>query len=138
MQDLGHWTTNLSSVPDDAYGFIYLITNNTTNKKYIGKKQILSKRKLKPLKGKINKRSKIVQTDWKTYTSSSFDVQNDIKTYGKDKFSFEILRFCYSKSEMAYYEAKEQFATDALLSEDYYNGIVNLRISKIKTKKLDT
>jgi len=36
---------------------------------------------------------------------------------------------------MAYYEAKEQFATDALLSEDYYNGIVNLRISKIKTKK---
>lgn len=135
MDDLGHWTTKLSSIPDDAYGFVYLITNNAINKKYIGKKQILSKRKLKPLKGKINKRSKIVQTDWKTYTSSSFDVQNDISKYGKEKFSFEILKFCYSKSEMAYYEAKEQFACDALISEEYYNGIVNLRISKIKTKK---
>jgi len=70
MEDLGHWTTNLSSTPDDAYGFVYLITNNVSNKKYIGKKQILSKRKLKPLKRKINKRSKIIQTDWKTYTSS--------------------------------------------------------------------
>ena len=135
MDDLGHWTTNIKEFPEDAFGFIYVITNNINDKKYIGKKQILSKRKLKPLKGKVNKRSKIVQTDWKTYTSSSFDVQNDIKTHGKDNFSFEIIKFCYSKSEMAYYEAKEQFDRDALISEEYYNGIINLRISKIKTKK---
>lgn len=137
MIDLGHWTTKLTEIPEDAYGFIYVITNKINNKKYIGKKQILSKRKLKPLKGKINKRSKIVETDWKSYTSSSFDVQNDIKSHGKDNFSFEIIKFCYSKSEMAYYEAKEQFDKDALISEDYYNGIINLRISKIKTKKID-
>jgi hypothetical protein len=135
MKDLGHWVTNIKEIPEDAFGFIYLITNKITDKKYIGKKQILSKRKLKPLKGKINKRSKIIETDWKTYSSSSFDVQNDIKQYGKENFSFEILKFCYSKSEMAYYEAKEQFDRDALLSENYYNGIINLRISKIKTKK---
>ena len=135
MRDLGHWKTNIKEIPEDAFGFIYLITNNINNKKYIGKKQIVSKRKLKPLKGKINKRSKIIETDWKTYSSSSFDVQNDIKKYGKENFSFEILKFCYSKSEMAYYEAKEQFDKDALISENYYNGIINLRISKIKTKK---
>ncbi len=135
MTDLGHWITSIKDIPEDSFGFVYLITNNINNKKYIGKKQILSKRKIKPLKGKIKKRSKIIETDWKNYTSSSFEVQNDIKKYGIQNFTFEILKFCYSKSEMAYYEAKEQFDRNVLLSEDYYNGIINLRISKIKTKK---
>lgn len=133
--DLGHWTTKIEDIPSDAYGFVYLVTNNIDNKKYIGKKQILSKRKLKPLKGKVNKRSKIVETDWKTYTTSSTEVNIDIEKHGKENFTFEIIKFCYSKSEMAYYEAKEQFDKDALLSESYYNGIINLRISKIKQRK---
>ena len=134
INDLGHWITKID-VPVDSYGFIYLITNTSTGKKYIGKKQMLTTQKRKPLKGKVNKRHSIVSTDWKTYTSSCNDLNKDIETYGKDKFTFEILQFCNSKSELAYFEAKEQFSREVLLKEDYYNGIINLRIGKIKNFK---
>lgn len=131
MQDLGHWTANII-IPENPYGFVYIITNLINNKKYIGKKQCLTKRKKPPLKGKKRKRTSIVETDWKEYTSSSAELNNDITNYGKQNFKFEIIRFCFSKSELAYYEAKEQFDREVLLKEDYYNGIINLRIGKIK------
>jgi hypothetical protein len=131
MKDLGHWTCN-TEVPDNPYGFVYCITNTVYQRKYVGKKQIITTRKQPPLKGKRRKRCKVIETDWKTYTSSSVELNNDIQLLGKDKFTFEILRFCYSKSELAYFEAKEQFDREVLLREDYYNGIINLRIGKIK------
>ena len=131
MTDLGHWTHD-GVVQEDAYGFIYEITNLINNKKYIGKKQMQSIRKMPPLKGRKNKRHKKVETDWKTYTGSSNELNADIEENGKDKFKFEILQFCNSKSEMSYREAKEQFARDVLLSEGFYNGIINCRIGKIK------
>lgn len=127
--DLGHWVTKCE-IPESPYGFIYIITNLTNNKKYIGKKQILTKRKSPPLKGKKNKRCKIVETDWKTYTSSSNEVNQDIETHGKDNFTFEIIRFCFSKFELAYFEAKLQFDNNVLLSENFYNGIINCRIGR--------
>ena len=134
LTDLGHWST-AQPLPEQPYGFIYLITNNVTQKKYIGKKQMLTTQKRKPLKGKVNKRHSIVSTDWKSYTSSCNELNKDIEQYGKDQFTFEILQFCNSKSELAYYEAKEQFNREVLLKEDYYNGIINLRIGKIKNIK---
>lgn len=129
--DLGHWTTKL--VINEAqlpYGFIYIITNTVTNKRYIGKKQMKSVKKLKPLKGRKNKRHFDVETDWKTYTSSSNDLNADIEKYGKDKFTFEIVWLCESKFELAYYEAKMQFDHDVLLKEGFYNGIINCRIGR--------
>jgi hypothetical protein len=131
MNDLGHWQTSLP-FPEEPFGFIYCITNTTNNRKYIGKKQMTCVRKLKPLKGKKNKRHQIVETDWKSYTGSCNELNKDMESVGKEKFHFEILRFCSSKSEMAYYEAKMQFDRDVLLKEDYYNGIINLRVGKIK------
>jgi len=131
MQDLGHWSTQVD-IPEKLFGFIYLITNTVTDKKYIGKKQTTTTLKRKPLKGKTNKRHQVVETDWKIYTSSSNELNQDIITHGKDKFKFEILKFCNSKSALAYFEAKEQFDREVLLKEDYYNGIINLRIGKIK------
>lgn len=70
--------------------------------------------------------------------SSSNDLLDDIKNLGKENFKFEILRFCDSKSELAYYEAKEQFDREVLMSDEYYNGIINLRIGKIKKKSLNS
>lgn len=131
MEDLGHWTTTLT-VPETAYGFIYMITNLDNNRKYIGKKQMVSKRTRPPLKGKKRKRIEFVESDWKTYVSSSNELVNDLQKLGKEKFKFEILRFCDNKSQLAYYEAKEQFDREVLLKEDYYNGIINLRLGKIK------
>ena len=74
----------------------------------------------------------VKETDWKIYTGSSDKLNEDIQKLGKGKFKFEILRFCQSKSELAYYEAKMQFDNDVLLKEEYYNGIINLRLGKIK------
>jgi len=129
--DLGHWTTNENFDANNLpYGFIYRISNTVSGKVYFGKKQIKSVKKLKPLKGRKNKRHFDIETDWKTYTSSSNDVNKDIETLGKDKFKFEILRFCDSKFELAYYEAKIQFDHDVLLKKGYYNGIINCRIGR--------
>ena len=131
MEDLGHWTTTLT-VPETAYGFIYMITNSVNDRKYIGKKQMVSKRTRPPLKGKKRKRIEFVESDWRTYISSSNELVNDLQKLGKEKFKFEILRFCDNKSQLAYYEAKEQFDREVLLKEDYYNGMINLRLGKVK------
>ena len=129
MNTLGHWCTtcsiDLNVLP---YGFIYVITNLTNNKKYIGKKQMKSVKKLKPLKGKKNKRHFDIETDWKTYTSSSNDLNIDIQALGMDKFKFEIIKLCDSKFELSYYEAKLQFDNDVLIKDGFYNGIINCRI----------
>jgi len=131
--DLGHWNTSLiieeGNIP---YGFIYKITCVPNNKKYIGKKQCQSILKRRPLKGKKNKRHEIIETDWKTYTSSSRELNEDILKYGKDNFKFEIIELCDSKFALAYKEAKIQFDEEVLLRNDYYNGIINLRVSKPK------
>jgi hypothetical protein len=131
MQDLGHWVTNIE-VPENPYGFIYIITNKVNGRMYVGKKQILTKLKRKPLKGRVNKRISIKETDWKTYTGSSKELNLDIEKYGIQNFLFEIIKFCDNKSQMAYFEAKEQFDREVLIKEEYYNGIINLRLGKIK------
>jgi hypothetical protein len=132
ITDLGHWTTELHVTNEIPFGFIYEITNTVTNKKYIGKKQCITILKRKPLKGKTKKRHEKIETDWKSYTSSSRELNEDIIKYGKDKFTFEIIRWCKSKFELSYFEAKIQFEREVLLNENYYNGIINLRVSKPK------
>ena len=128
MVDLGHWEGVLEESTDLPYGFIYKITNLTNDKKYIGKKQCKSIRKRPPLKGKKNKRHEKIETDWKTYTSSSNELNKDLEQLGKGSFKFEILRWCDSKWELSYYEARLQFKEEVLLRNDYYNGIINVRI----------
>ena len=129
MTTTGIWKT-YGPIPENAFGFIYEIVNTTNGKKYIGKKQMTRRIKRNPLKGKTRKRIDHIESDWKTYTGSSDSLNNDISTLGIEKFNFNILKFCYSKFELSYFEAKIQFARDVLLSENYYNGIINCRIGK--------
>lgn len=127
--ELGHWQLGENvTYKADAFGFIYLIHNTVTDKKYIGKKQCLTKLKRPPLKGKKNRRIEVKESDWKSYTGSSVDLNADIEKYGKDKFNFIILHYCDSKWELGYREIKEQISRDVILREDYYNGILNVRI----------
>jgi hypothetical protein len=129
--DLGHWTLSEGLYcPSEFFGFIYEITNIVTGKFYIGKKQCLRKIKRKPLKGKTRNRIDHKESDWKSYAGSSNDLLEDIKKYSKENFTFKILRFCNSKWELSYFEAKEQMSRDVLLIENSYNGILNLRIGK--------
>ena len=134
----GHWILNESVVVDEqTFGFIYEITNTINNKKYIGKKQCNSRIRRKPLKGKTRARIDYRESNWKEYTSSSAELNSDIDKYGKDKFIFRILKICDSKWALAYYEAKEQIDNNVLLRDDYYNGILNLRIGKIPKKEAE-
>jgi hypothetical protein len=127
--DLGHWILKEGvDFKENTFGFIYLITNIKENKKYIGKKQCLSKIKRKPLKGKKRNRLDTRESDWKTYTSSSEKLNEDIVRLGKENFLFEIIQTCMSKWELAYFEIKLQLSENVLLREDYYNGIINVRI----------
>ena len=137
--DLGHWQLNEGiTITGDFFGFIYEITNTVNNKKYIGKKQCQSRLKRKPLKGKKRNRIDYVDSDWREYTSSSNELNEDIAKYGKDKFIFKIIKICGSKWALAYYEIKEQIDKDVLMREDYYNGIINVRIGRVPKGELQS
>ena len=90
MADTGHWKV-YGDIPENAYGFIYVIVNTTNHKKYIGKKQMVRKIRRNPLKGKKRKRIDYIESDWKTYTGSSDALNSDIASQGIDKFIFKIL-----------------------------------------------
>lgn len=125
------WTykgKQVETISDEYEGFVYLITNTTNNKKYVGKKLAKFKTTKPPLKGKKNKRRGYKESDWREYWGSSDKLQEDVKQLGEDKFTREILYFCKSRGEMSYMEAKEQFDRRVLETEEYYNGIINCRV----------
>ena len=125
------WTyegKNIDSIPEEYEGFVYLITNITNNKKYIGKKLAKFKTTKPPLKGKKNKRRGHKESDWKEYWGSSDKLQSDVENLGPQNFTREILYFCTNRAEMSYIEAREQFDRRVLESDDYYNGIINVRV----------
>ena len=140
--------TCLDDIPVDAFGFVYKITITDTDKKsftYIGKKQLFSKRKKKFGKKQIasltDKRSKkyehiIAETDWVSYASSCIPLKEIIvnKTYCKIKK--EILKFCYSATELKYEEAKQILLNDCLLDSNCFNANVQIKIiGKLKFNK---
>ena len=131
-----NWTyqgEEIDKIPDEYEGFVYLITNTTNDRKYIGKKLAKFKTTKPPLKGKKNKRRGYKESDWRDYWGSSDKLQADVETLGEDKFTREILYFCTSRAEMSYLEAKEQFDRRVLETEEYYNGIINVRVGGSKT-----
>lgn len=123
---------------DDSHiGFIYEITDNVNGKKYIGKKKLISKRRLSPLKGQKRKRTVIKESDWETYYGSSEEVKLLVQEFGVDRFTRIILRFCTTTAEMSYYEAKEQFVREVLLRPDeYYNAFIGCKIHRNHVKHL--
>lgn len=125
-----------SEMIGDYIGFVYVITDFSNNKKYVGKKLLVSKRKLPPLKGKTRKRSVIKETDWKTYYGSSDEVKMMVEQKGSENFRRDILHLCKTKGELSYLEAKEQFDRNVLLSDDYYNGIIQCKIHRSHVKSL--
>ena len=128
----------ITEIPQGVEGFVYLITNITNNKKYIGKKLAKFKTTKPPLKGKKNKRRGTKESDWRDYWGSSDHLNADVLKLGEDKFTKEILHYCPSKGVLSYMEAKEQFDRKVLETDEYYNGIINVRVgsSKILTEHL--
>ena len=119
---------------ENVYGFVYKITNKTTGKFYIGKKQILSQ-----TRKKIGKEQKaknkllniwkdyevvIKEMDWQNYWGSSKELQADVKTLGKENFDKQILKFCKNTTELTYWETAYQFKEDVLLRDSYNDTIL--------------
>jgi hypothetical protein len=132
------WTykgEEVNELPLDCEGFVYLITNLTNNKKYIGKKLARFKVTKPPLKGRKNKRRSTKESDWKTYWGSSDHLNADVKEFGEENFTREILHYCQSRGMLSYLEAKEQFDREVLLTDEYYNGIINVRVGSSKVLK---
>jgi hypothetical protein len=129
-----HQGAIVEELPEDCVGFVYLITNTVTGRKYIGKKLAkFSKTTYKTVKLKngTKKKKKIrgkIDSDWQTYYGSSPNLQKDIDTLGTDKFTREILYYCKSKAETSYIEAREQFDRKVLESDEYYNGHIQVRV----------
>ena len=134
--------TQIETLPEDCVGFVYLITNKLTGRKYIGKKLAKFSKttyKVVKLKNGNKKRKKIrskIDSDWQTYFGSNDQLNKDISELGSDNFTREILFYCTSKAACSYIEAREQFNHRVLESDDYYNGQIVGRIhgSHIKNK----
>lgn len=126
----------LEQPPEGYQGFVYLITDKSTGKMYVGKKGFWSKKTLPPLKGKTRKRRSIVESDWQKYYGSSDMVKLLLLEHGPENFYREILYLCRTKGEMGYLEAKEQFARNVLLDDNYYNGIINCKIHRSHVQSL--
>lgn len=129
------WTYNnepLTEIPDGYEAFVYVITNTITGRKYVGKKLFKFTRTSKK-KGKRVKKQ--VDSDWIDYFGSNKELLSHVDLFGKEKFKREILYLCKSKGEASYMEAKEQFNRDALISEEYYNEWIMVRVRKSHLKK---
>ena len=126
--------TPVDTLPEDCVGFVYMITNNTSGRKYIGKKLAkFSKTTYKTVKLKngTKKKKKIrskIDSDWQTYYGSNEELNRDVVDLGAENFTREIIFYCRSKAECSYIEAREQFRHQVLESADYYNGQISVRV----------
>ena len=129
-------------IPEEAVGFIYMITHIPTGKYYIGKKSLESVRNVKigvrelkklkeerktagiggrpPLKKKVRQAS-----DWEKYYSSNDWINEQVKEGKESEFKREIIQFCNSKKSLSYYEVYWMFKYDVLSDENCLNGNIS-------------
>ncbi len=112
-------------IVDSYVGFIYMITQKSTGKLYIGKK-LLTSAGTKTINGKKKKIRKM--SDWKTYWSSSPTIKDIIKEHGTNDFEREILVFCSSKGSMLYNEELALYMVGALESDKWLNSNIRSKV----------
>ena len=96
--------------PEKYFGFVYKITNNITNKFYIGKKVYWNNKKHKLTKAQLAEQTGPgrkptheiirVESDWRTYWGSNKQLLADIKEHGEENFSCWIYKQCRTKKEL--------------------------------------
>ena len=125
------WVYNdkeFEQTPDEFQGFVYMITEKDTGKKYIGKKFFWKPKTLPINKTRKRRVRTRAESDWREYYGSNKEVQSLVESKGKDNYKREILRLCRTKGECSYYEAKLQFQYDVLLSDEFYNEFIGCKI----------
>ena len=107
----------------EYFGFVYLITNLTNQRQYIGRKYFWSFRTPKGKKRKVKQES-----DWKKYYGSCPELKEDIEKIGKENFRRNILSLHKTKGKTNYEETRQLFANKVLTESldgtipKYYNS----------------
>lgn len=122
---------SVEKFPEKCIGFVYKITNIKTGKFYIGRKSLysnvkkkLTKKELAEHEGPGRKPTKKLVTsesNWQTYWGSNKTILEEIKQNGTQDFRKEILKFCFNKKQLTYWELHYQCVEGVLLSEKSYN-----------------
>jgi hypothetical protein len=100
---------------------------------YIGQK-LFTKAKTSQRDGKKVKSR--VESTWKKYYGSNKELVEDVKVHGRDHFERRILHLCESKTNMNYLETLEILRQGALLTENFYNQWISIKVSKKYLKNL--
>ena len=129
--DYGHWKFTFDFDPNDWFGFIYRITELDTKREYIGKKQFTKVRR-KTVKNRKNKKHVRSDSDWRTYTGSSNELNEQISLKGIDNYKFEIQSLHKKRGYLFYAEVKLQISEDVLReklensnTKKYYNKMIS-------------
>jgi hypothetical protein len=110
----GHWE-NMVADTHSYLGFIYHIYHKETLQAYLGRKQYfyIKQPRKKGCKTLCTDRSDSKwrsscwkSSDWYTYTGSSKKFNEYIELEGKDAFQFDIIKQCYTKSQLHYAEVQ--------------------------------
>ena len=107
----------------EYFGFVYLITNKSNGRRYIGRKYLWQFRTPKGKKRKVKSES-----DWKKYYGSCPELKEDIDKFGRENFSRTILSLHKTKGKTNFEETRQLFnnnvLTEALDSGTpaYYNS----------------
>jgi hypothetical protein len=117
----------VEDVPSDSIGFIYIITQKSTGKKYIGRKMTF-RTVTRMIKGKKKKEKRV--SDWPEYWSSSPDLIELIDRIGTADFTKEILVFCYSKSSLNYNEEMAQYILGVLEDDKWMNRNIRSKVMR--------
>ena len=118
--DTGHWKFDKDFDPDEWFGFIYRIVDLTTGREYIGKKQFHSYTR-KVIKGRKNRKKVTKESNWKEYTGSSTELNEQIELKGKESFDFFIESLHKTKGSL-YYAEVEKHIKENVLRERMENG----------------
>ena len=116
------------------FSVIYCTTNKVTGIMYIGKKQLWSKISKPPLKGCKRKRIITKPSDYLKYYGSSEQLKKDLEIYGKNNFTREVLSIATCKWESSFQELLWQLKYNVISCDDYLNGIINIRLTKMPEK----
>ena len=102
-------TTFTSNDIGDKFGYVYLIVNKRTGKKYIGRKYFTQCRKPRGGKRRVSSES-----DWKKYYGSSPELKQDVREFGRYSFSREILSLHTTKRKVNFEETRQLFLNNVL------------------------
>lgn len=118
------WTFNGQLFDTDqinkSEGFVYMVINQQTGQKYIGRKYFFEIRKVR---GKLRRQRR--ESNWKSYYGSSERIKADIEEIGREAFLRTILSIHKTRGDCNYAEVREQFSHNVLESEGYYNDNIS-------------